>query len=135
MLGLDARSPVDLRARRAIVLKLSSDRPRLVRVRVASPAYATVFGGIWSEFGAEVSVTPTPTTVSVQLGSLNYPSWARVQWSAGAGWTGTDQAALQTLLEQCTGLIFAPSATFGPGGELTSEVETGHLQIDDVYFQ
>ncbi|HYO96286.1 MAG TPA: CotH kinase family protein [Polyangiaceae bacterium] len=135
MLGLDAPLPMDIRARRAITVTLSSDRARVVRVRLASPAYETAFGGVWSEFGAEVSVTSAPKTVSIPLRSLAYPSWARLQWSVGAGWTGSDQTALQTVLEQCTGLIFAPGATFGSDGELTEEVEVGHLQIDNVYLQ
>lgn len=135
IVGIVADGTFDLTERASIVVTMSSDRSRTVRVRVVSPAYEDVFGGAWSEFGREVSVGPTPKAVTIALDSLYYPDWARSEWQSGMGWIGSDEAALRTVLQRAAGLSFAPSATFDGGGELAAASETGHLQIDNIHFR
>jgi hypothetical protein len=125
----------DVRDYSAIVVWLSSDRPRPVRVRVTSPVYEEVFGGAWAEFGVDDSVGPVPRAVVVNFADLYYPSWAKDEWSGALGFPGTDAEALDLVLQRFDGLIFGPGATVDAAGELSAETEAGHLRIDNIYFR
>jgi hypothetical protein len=126
---------VDVRSRSRLVVTLAADRTRNVRIRLASAAYEDGFGGIWTEFGRDVSVGPAPTTVSLPLDGFAYPDWARAAWTAEQGWTTSDAVALASVRSRFTGLIFAPSGTFDTAGELTGARESGYLQIDDIRIE
>jgi hypothetical protein len=117
------------------VVWLASDVTRLVRVRLSSTAYDELFGGIFSEFGVEHSIGPTPRALAIELRSFFYPSWAKEGWSAEQGFPGDDAQALETVLQRFTGLVFSPSATLDPAGELTAASESGHLRIDNIYLR
>lgn len=126
---------VDIRGKSTLVLSLRADRTRNVRIRLNSPAYEDAFGDVWSEFGVNVPVTTTSTTVELPLDSFAYPSWARDEWTAGQGWTGSDAEAAGLVRSRFTGLIFAPSATTNGNGELVAVSETGFLQVDDIRLE
>ncbi len=134
-LGTNENKEFDLRDYVQISLTLKADINRRVRVRVQSPAYNDAFKGIWSEFGQDFTVGTTPTTIKLRLDRLAYPSWARVVWTAGQGWTTTDAEALSVVLSRFAGLVFAPAATFTAAGDLAARTESGFLQIDNIYFQ
>jgi hypothetical protein len=125
----------DVRGYSSLVLRLASDRPRNVRVRITSPAYEDTFGGAWSEFGLDLSVDASNRVFAIPLDALNYPDWARAAWSAGQGWSVSDAEALQTVLSRCNGIALTPSASFGATGELESDPEQGFIQIDNIYFR
>lgn len=125
----------DLSKYRQISLTLRADRPRVVRVRLESPAYTDTFGGIWSEFGNEFTVGPEPTTIKLRLARVFYPEWARKAWTAGQGWTTSDAEARALVLRRFTGLVLSPSPVTDAGGEMPEPTETGFLQIDDIYYQ
>jgi hypothetical protein len=71
----------------------------------------------------------------MRLDRLYYPDWAKEPWTDGQGWTTSDDEALLVLLQCFDGLRFGPRATTDSSGELVNEVETGYLQIDNIYFQ
>jgi hypothetical protein len=132
----DGGAELDISGYTQISMTLQSDTTRTVRVRLSSPAYSDEFGGVWSEFGTEFSVTPTPTTFKMRFERLYYPDWAKDAWEGqDQGWTTTDEEALLVLLRRFDGLLFAPQATTTADGELASETESGVLQIDNIYFQ
>lgn len=135
-LPTDGGEEVDISEYAQISMTLQTDAPRVVRVRLSSPAYDDEFGGAWVEFGTEFSVSPTPTTFKMRFDDLYYPEWAKDDWGAtDAGWTTSDEEALQLLLTRFDGLRFAPQATTTDDGELVTETESGTLQIDNIYFQ
>jgi hypothetical protein len=119
----------------AIVVWLSSDRPRQVRVRLTSPVFDTVFGGAWAEFGRDYSVGVEPQAVVIELEDIYYPSWAKEDWQPGQGFPGTDAEALALVLQRFDGLIFGPVATMDSAGQLSAETEAGFLRIDNIYFR
>jgi len=118
-----------------LVVWLSADVTRQVRVRLASNAYEDLFGGIGNEFGVEYPVGPEPRAIAIELRDFYYPSWAKEDWTVEQGFPGTDAEALETVLSQFTGLIFGPSATRDAEGELTAASETGYLRIDNIYLR
>jgi spore coat protein H len=118
----------------SIVVWLSADVARSVRVRLQSSAYDDLFGGVPSEFGTDHFVGPVPTAIVIDFGDLYYPDWAKGQWTAGQGFPGTDAAASLLVRQRFGGLIFAPSATFDDSGELSGASEAGFLRIDNIYF-
>jgi hypothetical protein len=125
----------DLSAYSRIIVWMSADRRREVRVRVSSAAYEQDFGGIAQEFGLEHDVGPTPEPFVIELGRLYYPTWAKEDWEAGQGFAGTDAEARARVLQRFTGLVFGPGATLDAAGELSAQTETGHLRIDNIYFR
>lgn len=125
----------DVTAFKGITVLLSADVTRQVRIRAWSPVYDEVFGGIWSEFGVNRFVGPTPVAVKVDFADLEYPLYARAPWTTGQGFPGTDEEARALVLSRFAGLIFAPAATFDGAGELVSETETGWLRVDNIYFR
>ncbi|HET9953470.1 MAG TPA: CotH kinase family protein [Polyangiaceae bacterium] len=125
----------DVRGQQALLLRLSSDRRRNIRVRVTSPAYDDTFGGAWSEFGIDLSVDASNQLYAIPLSALSYAEWAKAAWAAGQGWTTSDEEARDLVLSRCNGVALAPSATFDANGELASEEETGYVQVDNIYFR
>lgn len=125
----------DVTTFKGITVWLASNKQRKVRIRVWSPAYDDTFGGIWSEFGVDRFVGPTPTAVKVDFADLIYPDYARAPWTPSQGFPGTDEEAKALVLSRFQGLIFAPEATFDGTGELASETETGWLRVDNIYFR
>lgn len=125
---------VDVSAYERVVVWLASDIERQIRIRVMSPAYDDTFGGIWSEFGVEERVGPTPRPVTVPFNRLEYPSWARV-WTDTQGFPGADAEALALVLSRFNGLMFVPAPTRDASGELLSKSETGYLRVDNIYFR
>jgi hypothetical protein len=125
----------DVRGYSALVVWLSTDIPRNVRVRLSSPVYEQVYGGILIEFGADVSVGVAPRAIVIPLLDIYYPPWAKDDWAEGQGFPGTEAEALQQVLARLDGIIFGPSATLDVGGELTAATETGYLRIDNIYFR
>ena len=125
----------DVRGYSALVVWLSTDTPRSVRVRLSSPAYDQLYGGILIEFGADVSVGVAPRAVVIPLLDFYYPEWAKEDWSDGQGFPGTDAEALQQVLSRLDGLIFGPSPTLNASGELTAPSESGFLRVDNIYFR
>lgn len=125
---------VDLTAYTAVTMTLRADGPRKVRVRLVSPAFEEDFGDVWNEFGQDVQLGTEPKTIDVMLRDVKYASWARSAWTPGQGWTSTDDEALEIVLRRFTGLLFNPSATWDPNGELLTPSEVGSLQIDNIYF-
>jgi spore coat protein H len=117
-----------------LVVWLSADVTRQVRVRLASGAYDELFGGIGSEFGVEYAVGPTPRAIAVELRDFFYPTWAKDDWTVTQGFP-SDAEALEAVLQRFTGLVFGPSATLDPAGELTAASETGYLRIDNIYLR
>lgn len=117
-----------------IVVWMSADRTREVRVRISSAAYDE-FGGIQQEFGLEHAVGPTPQPFVIELSRLYYPTWAKDDWEAGQGFSGADAEARTRVLQRFTGLVFGPGASVDSAGELSAESETGHLRIDNIYFR
>jgi spore coat protein H len=118
-----------------VVVWLSADIERQVRIRVASSAYADLFGGVASEFGVDDFVGPEPRAFVIDFADLYYPSWAKDDWTEGQGFSGTDAEALAQVLERFSGLVFGPAASVDPAGELSSPTETGFLRIDNIYFR
>jgi spore coat protein H len=118
-----------------LVVWLSADVTRQVRVRLDSTAYEQLFGGIGSEFGVEYAVGPTPRAIAVELRDFFYPAWVKDDWTAEQGFPGSDADALEIVLSRFTGLIFGPSATLDAAGELTAPSETGYLRIDNIYLR
>lgn len=134
-LGIGA-SETDVTGYDEIVLSLASDRPRIVRVRVASAAYAEDLNGIWTEFGDEVGVGVTPQTIAIPLSSLYYPPWAKDAWSETQGWPPEgENDARRTTLRRFTGILFSPFSNVAEDGELLAETETGYLKIDNIYLR
>lgn len=76
-----------------------------------------------------------PRPFVIELGRLYYPSWAKDDWREGQGFPGSDAEARTLALRRFTGLAFDPSATLDAAGELERDTESGHLQIDDIYFR
>lgn len=126
---------VDLTGHRTLVMSLRADRARSVRVRLASPAYEDSFGGVWSEFGVDLAVSSTPSTVELQLDDFAYPVWAKAAWQVGQGWATSDAEAFALVRQRVTGVIFAPAATRDASGELSTQSEAGYLQVDDIAFR
>lgn len=132
--GLGLSCPeADVRTLSAIVVLLAADAPRSMRVRLASPVYDEDFGGIPAEFGQDVVVGPEPRAFALQRAGFYYPSWTKQDWAAGQGFTSDDDA-LDLVLARFDGLIFDPSPTLDPTGELMSVAEVGHVRVDNVYF-
>lgn len=118
----------------SITVLLASDRPRQIRIRVASPAYDEDFGGVWQEFGVDRFISQAPSAVTIPFKELYYPKWARAEWTGDQGFK--DEAAAKALvLSRLNGLIFAPAATFDEMGELSTETEAGWLRVDNIYFE
>jgi hypothetical protein len=118
-----------------LVVRLACDKPRQVRIRVASPAYEDTFGGVWQEFGDERFVGSTPTDVSIDFASLYYPTWAREGWNDTLGFPDGDEAAKAVVLSRMNGIILAPGATVDGAGELATETEAGWLRVDNIYLR
>lgn len=118
-----------------VVVWLSSDVPRSVRVRLASAAYDDDLGGIDGEFGVDRDVGPEPSPIAIDFADIHYPAWAKEAWTLEQGFPGTDVEARELVLRRFTGLVFGPGATLDAGGELSSERETGFLRIDNIYFR
>lgn len=134
--GIGIGSPEsDLSGYSRIIVWMSADRFREVRVRVGSAAYEQEFGGILQEFGLEHVVGPTPQPFVIELARVYYPAWAKEGWEAGQGFSGADADARERVLQRFTGLVFGPDATVDAAGELSAETETGYLRIDNIYFQ
>jgi len=125
----------DVSAYTRVVAWLSADRPRPVRMRLNSPVYDELFGGVLAEFGIDVEVGPEPRAVVLDFASVFYPPWAKEGWAAEQGWAGTDAQALQQVLQRFNGLAFGPAATMDTLGELTEPSESGHLRVDNIYFR
>jgi hypothetical protein len=125
----------DISGYSTLVVWLSADVTRTVRVRLSSGAYDDLFGGVLSEFGVEYSVGPTPSAFRIDLRSFFYPAWAKESWSTEQGFPGSDTEALETVLQRFTGLVFGPTATLDAAGELTATIETGQLRIDNIYLR
>lgn len=135
VLSTQASRELDISAYTQISITLRADSERNVRIRANSPAYDDVFGGVWTEFGIEVSVSTTARTFKLRLDRFFYADWARDAWKDGQGWTSSDDVARQTVLQRFNGLIFAPSPHTDSAGELEAERDPGFLEIDDIYFQ
>jgi hypothetical protein len=133
-LGL-ASAETDIHELTYIVVTLATDIPRSVRVRVANAAYVEDYGDVLSEFGVEVNTDATPRRFVIPIESLRYPSWARIGWGGGKGWSGSDDEARTRVLERFNGLIFVPHPTLDAAGELLGESEAGTLRIDNIYFR
>ncbi len=125
---------VDVSAATYLVLTLSADKARPVRIRANSPAYADTWGGIWTEFGVDVTASTTPQTLVLDLRNFVYPQWAKDPWEADQGFSIPASEALEVVLERFSGLIFAPTATFDAAGDLATEEEPGFVHIDNIYF-
>jgi spore coat protein H len=125
---------VDISRYSTLVVWLSADVTREVRVRLDSSAYEELFGGIGSEFGVEYSVGPTPRAIAVELRDFFYPTWVKDDWTVAQGFP-SDAEALEIVLQRFTGLVFGPSATLDAAGELTAASETGYLRIDNIYLR
>ena len=125
----------DVTAYRGVVVWLASDKERQIRVRVMSPAYDESFGGVYSEFGVDRIIGPTPSPVVVDFASLYYPEWARAAWTGAQGFPGTDEEARALVLSRFDGLMFVPQATVDLNGELVTDTETGYLRVDNIYFR
>jgi spore coat protein H len=137
-LNLRTVAEVDIRSLSRIMITLRTDVPRRVRIRLRSSVYDTVYGGIWSEFGEYYGASTVPRTVQINLHELEYPPWAKDTWTDGQGWpagAAGDAEALDAVLRNFDGLIFGPSATTDPAGELTAAEETGFVAIDNIYFR
>jgi spore coat protein H len=118
-----------------VVAWLSADKPRTVRLRLASPAYDEQFGGVLAEFGKDFEVGPEPRAVVLGFEDVYYPPWAKEGWATGQGFPGTDDEAREQVLERLSGVVFGPAATVDATGELTLETESGHLRVDNIYFR
>lgn len=129
-----ACAETDVRAYSKIVVWLSSNVERSVRVRISSRAYDDLFGGVLAEFGRDYAVGPDPRAIVIDFGEVYYPSWAKDGWSSGQGFPGTDAEAFGLVLQHFDGLIFGPAATLDATGELSAATETGYLRIDNIYF-
>jgi hypothetical protein len=125
----------DVSAYSKIVVWLSTDVERSVRVRISSSAYDELFGGVDAEFGADYAVGPEPRAIVVDFAAVFYPSWAKDDWTADRGFPGTDAEALGLVLQHFNGLNFGPAATLDAAGELSAASETGYLRIDNIYFR
>jgi spore coat protein H len=132
-LGISS-AETDVRTYTKIVVWVSSDVQRSLRVRVASPAYEDTFGGVFAEYGMDFTVGPEPKPIVLDFARMYYPTWAKDSWTAGQGFPGTDAEALDVLLQRFTGIVFGPAATVDGTGELTAPVETGYLRVDNIYF-
>jgi spore coat protein H len=119
----------------SVVVWLSADVERPVRIRIASSAYVDLFGEVASEFGIDDVVGPDPRAFVIDFADLYYPSWAKEDWTAEQGFPGTDADALTQVLSRFSGLIFGPGATVDAAGELESPTESGFLRIDNIYFR
>ena len=124
----------DVRGRSALVVWLSSDVQRQVRIRLWSPVYDQEFGGILPEFASDHNVGPVPRAVVIDLDNFYYPDWAKLLWTEQQGFTGTDAEARSRVLEHASGVLISPIATVNSSGELQTDTETGHLRIDNIYF-
>jgi spore coat protein H len=133
--GTDGDEAVDISSLYELVLTMRADSPRSVHVRIQSPVFGELFGGAWSGFGGYVTVTEEPTEFSLVLEHMRYADWARDAWEEESGWRTSDYVALRDVLQNCSGIILAPSATTDDAGELISAVETGFLQLDNIYFR
>jgi spore coat protein H len=118
-----------------LVVSVSANSARSVRVRIDSRAYAEEFGGVLSEFGIDREVGPTPQAIVIDFANLSYPSWAKEGWSAGQGFPGSDSDALAIVLQRFTGIAFGPTANVDSSGELSAATDTGQLRIDNIYFR
>jgi hypothetical protein len=131
----DDSQKFDLTGFTLISLTMKSDVTRTVRVMVDSPVYYESFGNAWPNFMMEFQVGPTAQIFKVKLDKLYYPSWAKDAWGDGDGWTSSDEEALEQVLERFDGLIIQPVPNQDSAGELVDEVETGYLQVDNIYFR
>jgi hypothetical protein len=125
---------VDISDATYLVLTMSADKSRAVRIRANSPAYNDMWGEIWSEFGVDVSVSTTPQTLVLDLRNFVYPQWAKDPWTTGQGFTIPAAEALEMVLERFSGLVFAPGAIFDANGELLEAEDPGYIRIDNIYF-
>ncbi len=126
---------VDISALSRIVMTLSTDAPRNVRIRAQSPVYDDTWGGIWSEFGVDLWIDGPAQVVSIQLDSLVYPEWARAAWTDMQGFSTSDGEARLMVLQRFNGLVFAPAATVDVNGDLVTDPEPGFLHVDNIYFR
>jgi hypothetical protein len=123
-----------MRGHSALVVWLSSDVQRQVRIRLSSPAYDQDFGGILPEFASDHTVGPEARAVLIDLRDFSYPEWAKLLWTGPQGFPGMDAEALSRVLERANGVIISPLATVDSAGELAADTETGHLRVDNIYF-
>ena len=131
----DEHQEFDLSDYTEISLTMMADHTRNVRVRLNSPVYEDQFGGAWSEFGVDFSVTTEPKIYKMKLANLYYPDWAKDAWNAGDGWSGSDSSARDDVIAAFSGLVFSPSANTDGQGEMYDETDPGFLQIDNIYFR
>jgi hypothetical protein len=137
-LDLRTAAEVDISSLTRIMITLRTDVARTVRIRLRSSVFDTTYGGVWSEFGEYYPANTVPRTVQIDLHDLEYPSWAKDEWTDAQGWpdgAAGDAAALQAVLRKFGGLIIAPAASTDPAGELKTAVETGFIAVDNIYFR
>jgi hypothetical protein len=125
----------DISAKQYLVLSMKASPARSVRIALASPVFDEEYGGAWPEFNVERLIPEAGTQLIIPLKEFTYAVWAREAWEAGQGWTTTDAAVLQKVLQNLNGVIFNPAASVDSTGELLDVQESGTLQIDEIYFQ
>lgn len=134
-MGIATEAEQDISSLTRVVVTLATDVPRTVRVRFASPIYDDTWGGIWSEFGIDLSVDSTPRAATIPFTALKYPAWAKAEWTTGQGFDVPDEEARLMVLQRFGGLVFAPAATFDEAGNLLVDPESGFLRVDNIYFR
>jgi len=113
---LKAVSKTDIRDCKEIRVHLSADRQRYLWVSLNSSAS--------ENYGWAVYVNDYPKMYRFRMDEISYPTWDE----------NGDPGVLETVLKECTGLCFAPSAAFDSQGELSNGPDTGFLRIDNIKF-
>ena len=118
-----ASAPRDLTGLTGIRMKVRSDEPRILRLDIDSPKNTAANQGV--EFGWEVQLGVTATTVTVSFANAEVPSWA------------TDPGdSLADVLQSATALMFRPECNHvdGTGHLPVGVTDNGWVDIDDIEF-
>jgi hypothetical protein len=126
------RQEVDVRRFSTLVVSLSSDVERRVRILLDSDAYGDELGGISRDFSVDYKVRPEPRAIAIDLREFDYPGWVE---DSARGFPVSDAAALELVLQRLTGIVFVPDARIDPEGELVADSETGYLRIDNIHVR
>jgi len=118
-----ASAPRDLTGLTGIRMKVRSDEPRILRLDIDSPKNTAANQGV--EFGWEVQLGVTATTVTVSFANAKVPSWATDPGDSLAG-----------VLQSATALMFRHECNHvdGTGHLPVGVTDNGWVDIDDIEF-
>ncbi|MFP4680890.1 MAG: CotH kinase family protein [Chitinispirillaceae bacterium] len=120
--GLTFPSSTDLSALKEIQVMIASDVSRDVRISIQSDLYEE--REVQQDYGWDVQTSPEARTAIMSLSRIDYPSWG-----------DPDNPDIKDeVLQEVTGVVFAPGGRFDEYGDLIVNPDTGHLRVDNIRF-